>query len=155
MQPPSRPINVAFRSIALLFLLLAAGCATPSTVETRRQEKTAAYQNLPADQKVMVDTGQIRVGMNSDAVYIAWGKPSEILESEDTGGRLTTWHYYGAWMQESRHWAYREVNRGGQQDIFLERHLVTDFQPRDYVRSEIIFQNGQVKSWRTLPRPTN
>ncbi len=101
----------------------------------------------------MVDEGQIKVGMSADAVYIAWGQPAEILESEDPQrGRITTWHYHGSWLQENRYWAYRETRRGDA-DLYLERYLVSDYQPRDYVRAEIIFQNGKLLSWRTLPRP--
>lgn len=137
----------------LLILVFLAGCAT-STIETRRQEKFSAYDSLPADQKAMVDSGQIRAGMSMDAVYIAWGKPSEALESEDPQqGHLTIWHYYGSVLQENRYWAYREVGRG-RPGAYLERYLTSDYTPRDYVRSEIVFKEGMVLSWRTLPRPT-
>jgi hypothetical protein len=54
-------------------------------------------------------------------------------------------------MQESRHWACRESGRGP--DLYLERYLVTDYHPRDYVRAEIQFKDGRVLAWRTLPRP--
>jgi hypothetical protein len=139
-----------------LMLLLLAGCATKSTIETRRVERSSAYDALPADQKAMVDSGQIRVGMSADAVYIAWGKPNEILESEDPQqGHLTFWHYYGSTLQETRYWAYREVNRGPRGGIYLERYLTSDYSPRDYVRSEIVFKDGKVISWRTLPKPTS
>ena len=138
-----------------LCLLLLAGCATKSTIETRRTERFSAYDTLPADQKAMVDAGQIRVGMSSDAVYIAWGKPNEILESEDPQqGHLVFWRYYGSWLQENRYWAYRETTsrRGG---VYLERYLTSDYNPRDYVRSEIVLKEGKVISWRTLPKPTD
>ena len=137
--------------IAALSALLLAGCAT-STIESRRAERISAYHNLAAEEKQLVDSGQIRMGMSSDAVYIAWGPPSEVLESEDASGHVTTWRYYGSWMQESRYWAYRETTRGGN-DLYLERYLVSDYQPRDYVRAEINFKDGKVLSWRTLPRP--
>ena len=79
--------------------------------------------------------------------------PAQVLESEDPQrGHITTWQFSGSWMQESRYWAYRETRRGGD-DLYLERYLVSDYQPRDYVRAEITFQNGRVLSWRTLPRP--
>lgn len=131
------------------------GCATPSTVESRRVEKMSAYDSLPAELKATVDAGQIRVGMPMDAVYIAWGKPSEVLESEDAQGHLTTWRYYGSVLQEQRYWAYRETSRGsGRGGVFLERYLTSDYSPRDYVRSEIVFTEGKVNSWRTLPKPT-
>jgi hypothetical protein len=92
--------------------------------------------------------------MSADAVYIAWGQPAEVLEAEDASGHVTTWRYYGSWMQESRYWAYRETSRGGA-DLYLERYLVSDYQPRDYVRAEINFKDGKVLSWRTLARPTS
>lgn len=129
------------------------GCATPSTIETRRNEKPGAYVALASEEQKLVDEGQIKIGMSADAVYIAWGKPSEVLESEDgQQGRITTWRFYGSWMQESRYWAYRETRRGGD-DLYLERYLVSDYQPRDYVRAEIHLKEGRVLSWRTLPRP--
>ena len=94
----------------------------------------------------------IKVGMSADAVYIAWGQPAQVLESEDQQGHITTWQYYGTWMQENRYWAYRESGRG-RGDLYLERYLITDYDPRDYLRAEIHFKDGKVISWRTLPRP--
>jgi hypothetical protein len=139
--------------VSLFLAVFVVGCATPSTIETRRTEKLSAYQTLAPEEQQLVDQGQIKMGMTSDGVYIAWGQPSEILQSEDPQqGRITTWRYYGSWMQESRYWAYRETSRGGN-DLYLERYLVSDYQPRDYVRAEINFRDGRVLSWRTLPRP--
>lgn len=140
-------------SLLLLILVLFAGCGTPSTIESRRTEKLSAYSTLAPEEQKLVDEGQIKIGMSADAVYIAWGKPAEVLESEDPAqGRITAWRFYGSWMQESRYWAYRETRRGGD-DLYLERYLVSDYQPRDYVRAEINFKDGRVLSWRTLPRP--
>lgn len=150
----NRHLDVRVAALAACFVFLA-GCATKPTVESRRAEKMGAYDALPADLRAMVDAGQIRVGMPMDAVYIAWGKPSEVLESEDARGHLTTWHYYGSTLKENRYWAYRESSRGpGRGGVFLERYLTSDYTPRDYVRSEIVFQDGRVISWRTLPKPT-
>lgn len=144
------------KAVALLAsAILMSGCATNSTVQSRRAEKPAAYEALPAELKATVDAGQIRVGMPMDAVYIAWGKPSEVLESEDASGHFTTWHYYGSTLQENRYWAYRETSRGsGRGGVFLERYLTSDYTARGYVRSEIVFKEGKVISWRTLPKPT-
>lgn len=139
--------------LAIALLALFSACST-STIETRRTEKSAAYDTLSPEEKQLVDQGQIKVGMSADAVYIAWGQPAEVLESEDASGHVSTWRYYGSWMQESRYWAYRETRRGDA-DLYLERYLVSDYQPRDYVRAEINFKEGKVLSWRTLPRPTS
>ena len=126
-----------FTLLALLAFLLV-GCAT-STVATRKQERAAAYAALPAEAQTLVDEGRIKVGMSPDAVYIAWGAPSEVLESESAQGHVTIWVYHGQWVEEYRYW--------------IGRRLETDFYPRGYVRAEIVFQNGVVASWRTLPKP--
>jgi hypothetical protein len=148
--------HLCVRTPIFILIFFLAGCATKSTVEARRQERLSAYEALPPDQKGMVDVGQVRVGMSTDAVYIAWGKPSEILESEDPQqGHLVFWRYYGSTLQETRYWAYREVNRGRRGGLYLERYLTSDYSPRDYVRSEIVFKDGKVISWRTLPKPTD
>jgi outer membrane protein assembly factor BamE (lipoprotein component of BamABCDE complex) len=150
-MPAERPI---FMKALWLVPVLLAACAAPSTIETRRAERSVAYEALAPEQKAMVDTGQVRIGMTSDAVYIAWGKPSEVLESEDPSGHFTTWRYYGSFMQENRYWAYREANGSRRGEVYLERYLTSDYNSRDYVRSEIVFKDGKVLSWRTLPRPT-
>jgi hypothetical protein len=117
--------------------LIALGCAT-STIESRKKERLAGYIALPADQRRLVDQGQIKVGMSTDAVFIAWGPPSEILDTENEQGHWTTWVYHGQVMEESRYWTYRETARDG--ITFLERHLESDYFPRSYVRAEINFQ---------------
>ena len=127
---------------AVLAGVLVTGCAT-STIETRRQERLAAYQGLSSELKALVDKGQIKVGMSQDAVYISWGPPSDVLQSETTEGALTTWQFHGAWMQETRFWTYREVTKDNA--TFLERYLERDYNPRDYVKAEITFMNGVVK----------
>jgi hypothetical protein len=149
MQKRHNTVN--WSCFGLLSGLLLAGCAT-STVETRKQERPAAYAALPADQKQLVDQGKIRVGMAPEAVYIAWGPPSEVLEQETTQCHTIIWIYHGQWAQEYRYWVFREVPHGG--TVFLERVLETDYYPRSYIQAEIVFQKGAVASWRTLPRPT-
>jgi hypothetical protein len=134
---------------AACIAVLLAACAT-STIETRKQERWTAYMALTPEQRQLVDQGQIRVGMNADAVFIAWGAPAEKLETETEREHVTTWIYEGQWMEETRFWTFRETSRDG--TPFLERHLESDYFPRTYIRAEIVFANGVVKSWRTLPR---
>ena len=38
---------------------------------------------------------------------------SEILESENENGHVTSWVYHGQVMEESRYWTYREIARDG------------------------------------------
>ncbi|MDB6015864.1 MAG: hypothetical protein JWR19_353 [Pedosphaera sp.] len=123
----------------MLFILLFAGCTTPTTVESRKQERYAAYQALSPEMKAAVDHGGIKVGMPMDAVYIAWGAPSQILQSGSAAGEATTWLYEGGYMEETRYWGYRRVHY--------------DYNPRTYVRAQVVFMNGAVSEWHTLPEP--
>ena len=125
--------------LLLLAVLVVSGCAT-STVESRKKERAGAYASLTAEMKAAVDQGRIKVGIPMDAVYIAWGPPAQVLEHEDPNGASTVWLYEGGFMEENRFW--------------YGRRLSYDYQPRTYVRAEVVFVNGSVASWRTLPQPT-
>src|SRR4051812_48813987 len=92
-------------SIFLLGLLVT-GCAT-SNVNSRKAERQLAYATLTPGQRALVDQGQIQIGMPMDAVYIAWGKPSQIIRGESPTGAATTWIYSGTTWQEQRYWNYR------------------------------------------------
>ena len=135
----------------LLASLLLTGCAT-STLQTRKQERYAAYSQLPPDQKAAVDSGQITVGMSMDAVYIAWGKPSQVLVAESSKGSTVTWLYQGTYLQEYRYWTYHGYCYG--RGFHSSPYLDFDYYPRSYVSAEVIFENGKVKEWRKLPQPT-
>jgi hypothetical protein len=136
-----RPFVVKQGLLLLLTGMLLMGCAS-SSIESRRRERAAAYAGFPSDVKTLVDQGQVRRGMTQDAVYIAWGKPSQILQQEDQRGMVTFWLYHGGWLEETRYWTPHT------------RFPITDYQPRTYVSAEITFVNSIVDSWRTLPKPT-
>lgn len=138
--------------LLLVCFALVAGCTT-STVESRKKERAAAYGALTAEEKELVDKGQIQTGMSQDVVYIAWGPPSQILQNQaGTGGVQTVWLYEGTTMEETRYWTFRQVPYRGH--VYIERYLDRDYDPRGYVSAEIVFVGGKVESWRTLPRPT-
>ena len=143
-------VNMKYILPLLAMLCLACGCAT-NTVETRKQERYAAYSGLPPEARGLVDQGKIKVGMNMDAVYIAWGKPSQILRGESSAGSIVTWLYHGHYLESYRYWSYRSVHYGSR--CYPEPHLEYDYSPRSYVRAEIIFEHDVVKEWRSLPQP--
>jgi hypothetical protein len=128
--------------LLLLFVALTlVGCAS-SSIESRRRERASVFATLTPEMQALVNEGQVRRGMTPDAVYIAWGKPSQVLQQEDQRGLVLFWLYHGGWMEETRYWPY------------YGRTPVSDYQPRTYVSAEITFINGVVDSWRTLPKPT-
>ncbi|MEK7781011.1 MAG: hypothetical protein AAB370_05880 [Verrucomicrobiota bacterium] len=126
---------------SLIALLLLTGCAT-STIESRRRERADGFAALSPEFKTLVNEGQIRRGMTPDAVYIAWGKPAQVLQREDPQGVVLIWLYHGGWLEETRYWTH------------TSRVPISDYQPRTYVSAEINFVDGVVQSWRTLPKPT-
>lgn len=126
--------------VLLLMIVFVAGCATPSTIGSREQERVAAYTAFSPAIKTLVNQGEIQAGMTPDAVYIAWGPPAQILQSGNQNGTVTIWLYQGGYLQGTRYWL-----RG--------RSPRYDYQPATYVSAEVIFANGVVQSWRTLPQP--
>jgi len=130
--------------ISLLLVLVLAGCATRSTIQTRIQERATAYASLSPEFKALVDQSRIQAGMDTNAVYIAWGKPDDVLESGNQSGAFTTWVYRRGYLDETRYWV-------GQRQPRLQH----DYEPRSFVRAEIVFFDGRVQSWRTMPEPAN
>lgn len=139
-------------AISVLIALLA-GCATTS-IESRRAKRAEAYNALSADHKTLVDRGDITAGMNEDAIYIAWGKPDQVLRSGDQQGEKTTWLYEGTTTDTHYYWVTFPTRDATGRTI-LERRMAPHTEFRDYVAAELIFQNGQLTKWRTLPRPAS
>lgn len=135
--------------LALAGILLA-GCAT-STIESRTKERYTAYSELTAEQRTAVDAGQIKVGMPKDAVYIAWGKPHQILASETAGGRQDVWIYLGTYLHSYTYWGFQPYC--GPYRYYHGPYLYSDYLPVTYPKAEVIFENDVVKQWRTLPQP--
>lgn len=145
------------RILALSLSLFLAGCST-SSLEERKKEKQTVYRELEPDVKLLVDQGIISEGMSEDAVYVAWGKPAEILAIETNSGPLTKWLYKGIYYQEHSYWVFRSDNPrmdyyGRSESAVRSRRLEKSFEPHDYVSAEVDFSNGFVKSWRKRPQP--
>ena len=140
-------------SILALLAFLLAGCAT-SNIESRKKERYHAYSELPTEQRAAVDAGQIKVGMTMDAVYIAWGKPHQIVAGETPAGAQVVWLYIGTQLQGYSSWGYRGFGPyRGPYGRFYGPMFYYDHLPVSYVRAEVIFEKDVVKQWRTLPTP--
>jgi hypothetical protein len=138
--------------IGMGLLIGLAGCAASSTVATRKVERAAAFGALAPEEQALVDQGQIRVGMNPDAVYVAWGQPAQILKSGDATGEITTWLYTSTTSDTYRSWHYREYPRRDG-STYLDRSMDVDYAFRDYVSAELVFRDGKLERWRMLPKP--
>jgi hypothetical protein len=136
-----------------LALLAVVGCATAkSTLETRKAERAAQYAGLSAEHRTLVDQGQIKAGMSEDAVFIAWGQPAQVLRAGDASGETVTWLYHGQTSDDFLYWRFHPVIRPDG-STYLTRNLERDVNVRAYVSAELNFRNGQLESWRALPKP--
>jgi outer membrane protein assembly factor BamE (lipoprotein component of BamABCDE complex) len=145
-------VRTVYGFILMAVLIGWAGCATSSTVATRKVERATAYGALSPEEQALVDQGQIRVGMNPDAVYVAWGQPAQVLKSGDATGETTTWLYTGTTSDTYHSWHYREYPRRDG-STYLDRSMDVDYTFRDYVSAELVFRGGKLERWRMLPKP--
>jgi len=132
--------------------LFAEGCAT-STIEGRSRERAAAYAALSPEWRDLVSHGQIKVGMPMDAVYVAWGKPSQVFVSESSEGTSTTWRYQGTTYQEYRYWTHSYYGGGRYGYAYTAPRLEYDYVASPYVAAEVVFEKEVVKSWQNLTQP--
>jgi len=126
------------------------GCAT-STIRGRKRERAAAYQALSSEQRIAVDHGEITIGMPMDAVYIAWGEPSQIVPGDPSEGVTVTWLYHGTYPEEHSFWS--DYDRWHDSGYYTAPHATRDSHPRSWVRAEVGFAVGVAKEWHRLPRP--
>lgn len=132
----------------LLGSLSLTGCAT-STIESRRHERLAAYNALSPEHRLAADAGRIEAGMPMDAVYIAWGKPSQIVPGEPSQGVTVTWLYRGTYKENQSFWS--DYDRWHDSGYYTAPYATHDSHPRSYLRAEVRFAGGVVKEWYSLP----
>lgn len=142
--------------LSLLLLaaaLLLSSCAT-SSIESRKKQRYQAYSELTPEQRAAVDSGQIKVGMTMDAVFVAWGKPHQVVSAETPAGAQTIWLYGDTYLHGHTYWGYRGFHPyRGRYGGYYGPTLQHEYIPVGYVKAEVVFEKGVVKQWRTLPSP--
>ena len=129
-------------SLTLLVMLFWTGCATSSTIQSREQERAAAYAAFSPETRRLVNQSRISVGMTTNAVYIAWGPPDEAIEGTDQHGAVTIWEYFAVVWEENEYSA----------DV-PDPNLAYDFQSQTYVCAMVVFRDGLVRRWDMLHSP--
>ncbi len=133
---------------ASLSALVFVSCA-PSTPDARIAAQPAMFERLPARHQSLVRQGQIDKGMTTDAVYLAWGRPSREYDGLENGAPTLRWDYagstpvytnsfYGGWG-----YGYGPYGRYG--------YPYHGFGPEvtyvPYRRASVLFKSGRVTSW--------
>lgn len=73
---------------------LLANCASSTTLRERRlTENAEIYEGLSQSDRTLIDQGQIREGMDKQAVFLSWGRPDDIREGSRSGVPYETWLY--------------------------------------------------------------
>jgi hypothetical protein len=72
--------------------LLFCSCV-PNTPEQRIVKNIAVYTSLPAKHQELVKRGELARGMSPEAVFIAWGKPTERYQGLNGGESTERWDY--------------------------------------------------------------
>ena len=86
-------MQILWPCLTMLSLLLFVGCVS-SHIAARRQAYAADYAALTAEEKALVDRGQLQQGMSTNAVLIAWGQPTTISTIPTPNGPFVIWEYY-------------------------------------------------------------
>jgi hypothetical protein len=82
----TKALALAIPASALIF----AGC---STTESRISEHPEVFHSLRPQDQELVSRGQIRTGMSTDAVWLAWGSPEQKVAGAMRNVSTETWIY--------------------------------------------------------------
>jgi len=120
--------------------LIFTGCAT---TEARISQHPEIYQRLSSRDQSLVSQGQIRPGMTTDAVWLAWGTPDQKIPANVGDSHGETWVYLryetppsygGPYYYGPFDWSY------------IPPKFV-------YPSRGVTFSNGRVVFYRYLPSP--
>ena len=131
--------------LALIFgtaagTLIFTGCAT---TEARISQHPEIYHRLSSRDQSLVSQGQIRLGMITDAVWLAWGTPDQKIPANVGDSHDETWVYLryetppsygGPYYYGPFDWSY------------IPPKFV-------YPSRGVTFSNGRVVFYRYLPSP--
>jgi hypothetical protein len=94
-------MKTLFWGLITACLLVLTGCATP---QTRARERQSAFASLPQNQQEVALRGEVMEGMNTDAVYVALGKPNRVEKEQYKKTIRETWIYSRFESREIPYW---------------------------------------------------
>jgi hypothetical protein len=139
-------------TVAALSAVLFVSCA-PTTPDARIAARPDLYQKLPEKQQELVRQGRIDKGMSTDAVYLAWGRPSREYDGSENGVPTLRWDYsgsapvysttyFGVW---GRGYGYGPYGRYGYP--YRSYGIAPEVTYVPYRRATVVFERGRVTSW--------
>lgn len=79
-------------------LLLVSGCGTTDTLESRIKSKFDVYAGLADEEQKQIKEGVITPGFSPDMVFMALGKPDQIIAQDQRGAEV--WIYLKAYSPD-------------------------------------------------------
>lgn len=123
-----------------------------STVESRIEEKPAAFAAADPATQEKIRKNVVEVGFSTDLVYIALGKPDEERRSRRTDGEELTWIYktYEQDYAGTVHTGYRRYvvidPRSGRPVVYIEPVYTDVYRQHADEHLRIIFHDGKVSA---------
>ena len=136
-----------------IFILVAsvialAGCRS-SGIAQRKAQSPESYQLLDQTTRGLVDKGKIQNGMDTNAVWLAWGRPTDAFSIDIPGGKRLIWNYEEKWVCETT----RRVSRGTDGNGFPVYAIEHLRMPVTYVARSATFADGKVVQWKKYDPP--
>jgi len=141
--------------------IASAGCQS-SGVAQRRAQRIEVYQSFDAATRRLVDKGGIQNGMDTNAVFIAWGQPTDAFTiGLPGGGQRLIWNYEEKWAYE-----FKRRTRAAPSPVYTMAPYGYTPQPTyqrgeterwripiTYVSKSVTFSEGKVMEWKKLKPP--
>jgi hypothetical protein len=124
-------------------LTLSCGCATPS-IEARRADRAEAYAAFSPEARALVDAGQITQGMDTNAVFIAWGRPTNVTVGGGDEVNRIDWYYYRNSLRASPAYYWRQDGYG-----FVAEEVPGHTTVIRYLARKVVFHDGRVTRFQT------
>jgi len=141
--------------LASLALCLFVGACAPSTPQGRIAENPDKFARLPEKHKPLVQQGRIERGMSQDAVYLAWGSPSNRYDGYKDKRHTERWDYVSTRPVYSTgffggygyypYWGYGYGSYYHPYGYQFAAGPEVIYEP--YTRASVLFTGNRVDSW--------
>ena len=138
------------------FLVVSCVSTTPAS---RIASNPAAYERLSSHQQDLVRQGLLEHGMRPEAVWLAWGSPSQRIEGWEKGKSTLRWDYAGTQpvyttsFAGSVGWGYGGRRWGGPYPYHYGYAPYSSFGVAPgvtympYHRATALFVDGRLEAW--------
>ncbi len=135
--------------MAAALALALTGC---STINSRIHERAAVFYSLDPEIQQQIRHGQVGVGYTTDMVYMALGRPTQLVNRVTSDGSATTWIYQSYYEEYAGsavagYHRYAVHDRATGRTFIYTEPVYTDLyreRSQEYLR--LSFVNGKVAS---------